>query len=127
MRHRDWRRDEKPVGVAVAKHARGFLAAEPAGVGDLGFVQPGLDRVILDGESPNNLSPYIEADREQAEAAAKNADAKPAGEKTKAAANNNGPAVPPDAARVSPRAEASSAFSQEAPSPRPGVADRSRK
>jgi uncharacterized protein (UPF0262 family) len=25
-----------------------------------------LDRVILDGESPNNLSPYIEADREQA-------------------------------------------------------------
>ena len=27
---------------------------------------PRLDRVILDGESPNNLSPYIEADREQA-------------------------------------------------------------
>jgi uncharacterized protein (UPF0262 family) len=25
-----------------------------------------LDRVILDGESPHNLSPYIEADREQA-------------------------------------------------------------
>jgi uncharacterized protein (UPF0262 family) len=25
-----------------------------------------LDRVILDGEVPNNLSPYIEADREQA-------------------------------------------------------------
>ena len=25
-----------------------------------------LDRVILDGESPNNLSPFIEADREQA-------------------------------------------------------------
>jgi uncharacterized protein (UPF0262 family) len=25
-----------------------------------------LHRVILDGESPNNLSPYIEADREQA-------------------------------------------------------------
>ena len=25
-----------------------------------------LDRVILDGESPNNLSPYIEADRVQA-------------------------------------------------------------
>lgn len=25
-----------------------------------------LDRVVLDGESPNNLSPYIEADREQA-------------------------------------------------------------
>lgn len=25
-----------------------------------------LDRVILDGEAPNNLSPYIEADREQA-------------------------------------------------------------
>jgi uncharacterized protein (UPF0262 family) len=25
-----------------------------------------LDRVILDGESPNNLPPYIEADREQA-------------------------------------------------------------
>jgi uncharacterized protein (UPF0262 family) len=25
-----------------------------------------LDRVILDGESPNNLSPYIEADRGQA-------------------------------------------------------------
>jgi uncharacterized protein (UPF0262 family) len=25
-----------------------------------------LDRVILEGESPNNLSPYIEADREQA-------------------------------------------------------------
>jgi uncharacterized protein (UPF0262 family) len=25
-----------------------------------------LDRVILDGESPNSLSPYIEADREQA-------------------------------------------------------------
>jgi uncharacterized protein (UPF0262 family) len=25
-----------------------------------------LDRVILDGDSPNNLSPYIEADREQA-------------------------------------------------------------
>jgi len=25
-----------------------------------------LDRVILDGESPNNLSPYIEAEREQA-------------------------------------------------------------
>jgi uncharacterized protein (UPF0262 family) len=25
-----------------------------------------LDRVILDGEPPNNLSPYIEADREQA-------------------------------------------------------------
>ncbi|HEY2133059.1 MAG TPA: UPF0262 family protein [Acetobacteraceae bacterium] len=28
--------------------------------------QSRLDRVILDGESPNNLSPYIEADREQA-------------------------------------------------------------
>jgi uncharacterized protein (UPF0262 family) len=25
-----------------------------------------LDRVILDGDAPNNLSPYIEADREQA-------------------------------------------------------------
>jgi uncharacterized protein (UPF0262 family) len=25
-----------------------------------------LDRVILDGDTPNNLSPYIEADREQA-------------------------------------------------------------
>ena len=25
-----------------------------------------LDRVVLDGDSPNNLSPYIEADREQA-------------------------------------------------------------
>ena len=25
-----------------------------------------LDRVVLDGESPNNLSPFIEADREQA-------------------------------------------------------------
>ena len=25
-----------------------------------------LDRVILDGDSPNNLSPFIEADREQA-------------------------------------------------------------
>ncbi len=25
-----------------------------------------LDRVILEGDSPNNLSPYIEADREQA-------------------------------------------------------------
>jgi uncharacterized protein (UPF0262 family) len=25
-----------------------------------------LDRVVLDGESPTNLSPYIEADREQA-------------------------------------------------------------
>jgi uncharacterized protein (UPF0262 family) len=25
-----------------------------------------LDSVVLDGESPNNLSPYIEADREQA-------------------------------------------------------------
>ena len=25
-----------------------------------------LDRVVLDGDSPNNLSPFIEADREQA-------------------------------------------------------------
>ena len=25
-----------------------------------------LDRVILEGEAPNNLSPFIEADREQA-------------------------------------------------------------
>ena len=32
----------------------------------LAHTGPRLDRVILDGESPNNLSPYIEADREQA-------------------------------------------------------------
>ena len=33
---------------------------------DSAFPAARLDRVILDGESPTNLSPYIEADREQA-------------------------------------------------------------
>jgi uncharacterized protein (UPF0262 family) len=33
---------------------------------DVAVNEPHLDRVVLDGDQPRNLSPYIEADREQA-------------------------------------------------------------
>jgi membrane fusion protein (multidrug efflux system) len=49
------------------------------------------------GETVFVVKKKSEADREQAEAAAKNADAKPAGEKDKAAANSGGPQLSPDA------------------------------
>jgi membrane fusion protein (multidrug efflux system) len=49
------------------------------------------------GETVFVVKKKSEADKEQAAEEAKNAAAKPAGEKTKAAANDNGPQLPPDA------------------------------
>lgn len=49
------------------------------------------------GETVFVVKKKSEADREQAEAATKNSDAKPAGEKTTTAASGNGPPLSPDA------------------------------